>query len=396
MRRVRVVSHIELEPKIEIGRRSRDEADYAIISKLGRATVAAPNKEPKISEVKDINIDSEERIISPHEITTEFPQSKDSAETVLGSRQRIREIISNPTTSSRLLVIVGPCSIHDTKAALEYAHWLKPLQEQYSDSLEIVMRTYLEKPRTTIGWEGFIEDPDFDKTYNKDKGLRNARKLLLDITELGLPASTELLNTATPQYLDDLISWGAIGARTVESQLHRKLASGVSFPVGFKNGTGGGVQIAADAIETAKHPHVMDGINNAGMYYRFKTKGNEFGHMILRGGSRGPNYSKENIEKAIQILEKDGLTPAIMVDASHKNSGSDHRKQIAVVQSVAEQISEGNQNIVGLMIESNLVEGRQDKAIEYGKSVTDECAGLEQTEAMLDIAARAQRNRALR
>ncbi len=367
----------------------RGNAEIIAVLGIARSVV---DQRPKMEEtIKDVNIKSTMRPVSPLEVANKYPQTEESARTVLSSRRAIAEIITNPTTNNRLLVVVGPCSIHDPEAALEYAKWLQPLRIMYADRLEIVMRTYVEKPRTTIGWEGFVEDPHLDKSYDKDAGLLKSRKLLLAITELGIPVTMELLNTATPQYLDELISWGAIGARTVESQLHRKLASGVSFPVGFKNGTGGGIDIMINAIKAAQHSHHMDGIDRLGSAARIETKGNKLLHAILRGGGGKPNYLKQDIQEVTQQMTKQGLVPAVMVDCSHVNSNSDFTQQPAVAEAVAQQVADGNSYIIGAMIESNLVPGRQDVAegreLLYGQSITDSCVGLTETQAMLEMLA---------
>lgn len=326
-----------------------------------------------------------EPISSPNEIIGEIQQSEKSAETVVKGREAVKNIIHGK--DDRLLVVVGPCSIHDVDAALEYARWIKDQRKKYGDQLEIVMRTYLEKPRTTVGWKGIINDPHLDDSFDMELGLRKARKLLLDITELGVPVSTELLDLRTPQYIADLISWGAIGARTVESQLHRELASGVSFPVGFKNGTGGGIQIAIDAMHSASTGHSFLGIDMEGHTATIKTKGNRDTHIILRGSRNGPNYSIENIAEIQDLLIKSGQNTAIMVDCSHANSKKDYTLQPDVAHDIANQISKGNKNICGVMIESNLVEGAQKlkpgTELVYGQSITDACAGLDATSDML-------------
>lgn len=362
-----------------------------IIAMLGIARNVVDQR-PKMEEtINDVNIESAMRPIPPLEVANKFPQTVESAQTVLSSRRAIAEIITHPAADNRLLVVVGPCSVHDPEAALEYARWLKPMREEYGDRLELVMRTYLEKPRTTIGWEGFVEDPHLDGTHDKNTGLLESRKLLLAITEMGVPVTMELLNTATPQYLDELISWGAIGARTVESPLHRKLASGVSFPVGFKNGTGGGIDIMINAIIAARHPQYINGIDRLGSAAQFKTKGNKVLHVILRGGGGKPNYSEQAIQQVTRMMIERDLTPAIMIDCSHVNSNSDFTQQPMVAESVAEQVADGNQYIIGAMIESNLVPGRQDvvpgKELLYGQSITDSCVGLTETEAMLETLA---------
>ena len=326
---------------------------------------------------------------SPSQIIGEMPQPDSSAQTVLASRQAIKNIIQGD--DKRLLAIVGPCSIHDETAALEYAQWLSDQRQKFSGELELVMRTYLEKPRTTVGWKGIINDPHLDDSFDMETGLRISRRLLLKITELGVPVSTELLDLRTPQYTSDLISWGAIGARTIESQLHRELASGVSYPVGFKNGTGGDVQTAIDAMGSAEAKHSFIGIDMDGQTAVIKTKGNQDTHLILRGGGGKSNYDAENVAKTAVMLEAKSQNPKIMIDCSHSNSGKDYKNQLIVAKNVAQQLAAGNQNICGVMIESNLVEGNQkiSDSLTYGQSITDACAGLESTEQMLKTLAEA-------
>lgn len=325
---------------------------------------------------------------SPREVVEEIPQSEASAETVMNSRRTIEKIVGSKPGDKRLLVVVGPCSIHDVKAAKEYASWLKGLRDEYSDTLEIVMRTYLEKPRTTLGWKGIINDPDLDNSSDINKGLRISRKLLRDITELGQPVSYELLDVRTPQYISDLISWGAVGARTTESQIHRELVSGVSFPVGYKNGTGGSVQIVIDAITASKAGHIFMGIDMHGRSAAVKTKGNPYCHTVLRGSSKGPNYDEKSVKSVGEQLRVAGLNSAIMIDCSHANSGKDYHNQEKVLNDMASQIANGNEDICGVMIESNLIEGSQklvdkDKLV-YGQSITDGCVGLDTTARMLE------------
>lgn len=330
-------------------------------------------------------------ISSPNDVIGEIPQSETSAATVVFGRESVKNIIHGK--DKRLLVVIGPCSIHDTKAAYEYAKWVSEQREKYGQQLEIVMRTYLEKPRTTVGWKGIINDPHLDDSFDMEQGLRKSRKLLLDITELGVPVSTELLDLRTPQYIADLISWGAIGARTVESQLHRELASGVSFPVGFKNGTAGGIQIAVDAMHSAASKHSFLGIDMQGQTAMIKTKGNRDTHMILRGSKHGPNYQKEAVSDVVALLESSGQNPRVMIDCSHANSSKDYTKQAIIAEDVAEQVKNGNENICGVMIESNLVEGAQKlepgKKLTYGQSITDACVGLNVSAEILETLASA-------
>lgn len=330
-------------------------------------------------------------ISSPNDVIGEIPQSEISAGTVVYGRESVKNIIHGK--DKRLLVVIGPCSIHDVNAALEYAKWVCDQREKYGEQLEIVMRTYLEKPRTTVGWKGIINDPNLDDSFDMEKGLRKSRKLLLDITELGVPVSTELLDLRTPQYIADLISWGAIGARTVESQLHRELASGVSFPVGFKNGTAGGIQIAVDAMHSAASKHSFLGIDMQGQTAMIKTKGNRDTHLILRGSKHGPNYKKEAVSDVVALLKSSGQNSRVMIDCSHANSSKDYTKQAIVAEDVAEQVKNGNENICGVMIESNLVEGNQKlepgKKLTYGQSITDACVGLSVSAEILETLANA-------
>jgi 3-deoxy-7-phosphoheptulonate synthase len=282
---------------------------------------------------------------------------------------------------------VGPCSIHDTKAALEYADLLKAARDKYQGELEIVMRVYFEKPRTTVGWKGLINDPDLDSSFKINKGLRIGRELLLDINAKGLPAGCEFLDMISPQYLADLVSWGAIGARTTESQVHRELSSGLSCPVGFKNGTDGNVKIAVDAVQAASRPHSFLSVTKGGHSAIVRTRGNEDCHIILRGGNDGPNYSAEHIQAAADVVEQAGLKPKIMIDASHANSSKNPENQPLVMDDVAQQVETGDERIMGVMIESHLVAGRQDqepgKDLVYGQSITDGCIDWATTDKVL-------------
>ena len=297
----------------------------------------------------------------------------------------------------RLLVVVGPCSIHDPDAAREYATRLTKVRDELTGDLMIIMRVYFEKPRTTVGWKGLINDPNLDDSFEINKGLRIARKLLLDLNEMGMPAGTEYLDLISPQYVSDLVSWGAIGARTTESQVHRELSSGLSCPVGFKNATDGGLQVAVDAIGSAMNPHHFLSVTKEGKSAIFSTAGNKDCHIILRGGSDQPNYSPESINEAAELLEKSGLAPKIMVDLSHANSLKQHEKQIEVGESIAQQLSAGDMRIFGLMIESHLVSGRQNakpgQELAYGQSITDACLGWEDTETLLHSIAESVRER---
>jgi 3-deoxy-7-phosphoheptulonate synthase len=306
----------------------------------------------------------------------------------MAARNAIHAILN--ATDDRLLVIVGPCSIHDPIAAVDYAERLAALREQLADRLEIVMRVYFEKPRTTVGWKGLINDPDLDNSFNINKGLRLARNLLAALNNLGLPAGTEFLDLTTPQYIADLVAWAAIGARTTESQIHRELASGLSCPVGFKNGTDGDVRIAADAVRSASHPHHFMAVTKGGRSAIAATSGNEDCHIILRGG-KAPNYDADSVELAAAELSRAGLTPRIMIDASHANSGKRPENQPKVVADVARQISAGDARIMGVMIESNLVAGRQDvlpgAPLTYGQSITDGCIDWSTTVQALNVLA---------
>lgn len=332
-------------------------------------------------QTDDLRINEIREVLEPAKLVEDFPVSDVAANTVLNARQAIQNIMQGK--DDRLLLVTGPCSIHDTEAALEYADRLKPLIEKYQDDLFIVMRVYFEKPRTTVGWKGLINDPDLDNSFNINKGLKTARKLLLDLAERGIPAGTEFLDPISPQYLTDLISWGAIGARTTESQVHRELASGLSCPIGFKNATDGGLQIAVDAILSSSHPHHFLGVTKEGRSAILATKGNPDCHVILRGGSGQPNYDTANIDKAAERLRKANLPERLIVDCSHANSGKDHERQVEVGKEVAAQIAAGEQRIFGIMLESNLIGGRQNlvdgKAAVYGQSVTDACMSWEAT-----------------
>ncbi len=343
----------------------------------------------------DLRITSLTEIDSPEQILEQFPRSEKATQTTVRSRAAIHDILSGK--DKRLLAIVGPCSIHDPASAMEYAGKLNQLRNELSDHMEIVMRVYFEKPRTIVGWKGLINDPELDGSFNIDQGLRTARELLLNINELGLPAACEFLDMATPQYLADLVSWVAIGARTTESQIHRELSSGTSCAVGFKNSTAGDIQIAIDATRSAAEPHHFLAITKQGKSAIASTKGNPDCHIILRGG-QGPNYDAKSIEHACDLLEKSGLHPVLMVDASHANSGKDHNKQPAVLAEIGQQISTGDNRIVGIMAESHLVAGAQKqipgKPLVYGQSITDSCMDWETTETALRKLAKdvAQRN----
>lgn len=343
----------------------------------------------------DLRIESIKAVSPPAEVCAEIPISDKAADTTLETRRAIHNIMTG--ADDRLLVIAGPCSIHDPAVAKDYAQRLKPLIDKYSDDLLIVMRVYFEKPRTTVGWKGLINDPDLDGSFAINKGLRVARQLLLDLNDMGVPAGTEYLDLVTPQYITDLISWGAIGARTTESQVHRELASGLSCPVGFKNGTDGAIKIAIDAIRAASQPHHFLSLTKDGTSAIFATSGNPDCHIILRGGNGAPNYDAASIDAAARELEKAGLPLNIMVDFSHANSQKEHERQIEVGRDVANQLAGGEKRIMGVMIESNLVPGRQDvkegEELTYGQSITDACLGWDQTVPVIDLLANAAHQR---
>jgi len=345
-------------------------------------------------QTDDLRINKTTEVSSPAEVHAAFPISEKAAETVYKTRQSIHNMLNGK--DDRILVVTGPCSVHDLKAAKEYADQLQGLCEELKDDLLIVMRVYFEKPRTTVGWKGLINDPDLDGSFHINKGLLQARELLAYVNDLGVPAATEYLDPISPQYISDLISWGAIGARTTESQVHRELASGLSCAVGFKNGTDGGLQVAIDAIRAAAQPHHFMSLTKAGHSAIFSTFGNEDGHLILRGGTR-PNYDTESVNIAAEDLEAAGLEPHIMIDLSHANSRKKHAKQIDVGRDVAGQVARGDDRIFGVMIESFLVEGRQDwhpeKELTYGQSLTDACINWEDTVPLLRQLAEAARER---
>jgi 3-deoxy-7-phosphoheptulonate synthase len=336
-------------------------------------------------QTKDLRIIGTKEIQTPEALMQELPLSELAADTITEARQQIYDVLDGK--DDRLVVIVGPCSIHDTDAAHEYADRLKKLKDELKQELIIVMRVYFEKPRTTVGWKGLINDPDLDGSFHINKGVRKARELLLSLAEKGIPAGHEYLDLISPQYISDLVSWGAIGARTTESQGHRELASGLSCPVGFKNGTDGGVQVALDAMGAAKGSHHFISITLQGNSAIFTTAGNDYTHVILRGGSDRPNYDRVSVAKVTAKLEASGLNPRLMIDTSHANSQKQHQKQIEVCRDIIHQIKTGQDNIFGLMIESNLVAGRQDykegAELTYGQSITDACIGWEESETLL-------------
>lgn len=336
-------------------------------------------------ENDDTRIGKIEQVLPPIALLEKYPASSVAVKTVENARNEAHNIIHGE--DDRLLVVIGPCSIHDPKAALEYAKRIKLMREKYQDTLQIIMRVYFEKPRTTVGWKGLINDPYLNNTYALNDGLRIARKLLSDINDLTVPTAGEFLDMITPQYLADFMSWGAIGARTTESQVHRELASGLSCAVGFKNATNGGVKIALDAIGAAEAPHHFLSVTKFGHSAIVSTKGNEDCHIILRGGDNGPNYSEQDVAEVCDELAKAGYRAHVMVDFSHANSCKQFKKQLDVSREVARQIAAGSNKIFGVMIESHLVEGRQDlvegKPLTYGQSITDSCIGWEDSENVL-------------
>ncbi len=325
-------------------------------------------------------------LLSPTDLKAELPISDAQAEVVAAARDRIRAIMRGD--EQRVLVVVGPCSIHDPAAALDYARKLVDLRTTLADRLEIVMRVYFEKPRTITGWKGLINDPHLDGSFDINTGLRRARRLLLDLATLGMPTATELLDPIVPQYTADLISWAAIGARTTESQTHREMASGLSMPVGFKNGTDGGLQIAVNAIESARHPHRFLGISNDGRVAIVATTGNADAHLVLRGGQKGTNFDAANVADATARLKSLKVTPRVMVDCSHDNAAKDHARQVSVLDDIAGQFAAGSDSVLGVMIESHLVAGRQAipkdlSQLVYGQSITDACVDFDTTRGML-------------
>jgi 3-deoxy-7-phosphoheptulonate synthase len=344
----------------------------------------------------DLRIEGLKPLIPPAILIEEIPLPYAGQTFVSAARHHVNRIITGE--DDRLLVVVGPCSIHDTKAALEYAGKLLPLRQQLAGELDIVMRVYFEKPRTRSGWKGLINDPYIDGSFKINDGLRIARKLLVDLTAMGLPVGCEFLDTISPQFIADCVSWGAIGARTTESQVHRELASGLSMAVGFKNGTDGNVKIAIDAIHAAQTPHHFLSITKQGVAAIVHTKGNTVGHLILRGSTQGPNYSSEHVKKVAKDLADAGLRPGIIIDCSHGNSQKDHNRQPIVARDVASQIAAGENAIIGVMLESHLKAGNQKEApldkLEYGKSITDACIAFEDTAAVLtDLAAAVKKRR---
>lgn len=335
--------------------------------------------------IVDTRINNVLPLLPPVAIIEKFPTTADADQLVCQTRNAISNCLHGK--DDRLVVITGPCSIHDPIAAIDYAKRLLPLRQKYADQLEVIMRVYFEKPRTTVGWKGLINDPNLDNSYDINNGLRIARKLLVDVNALGVPAATEFLDMISPQYIDELISWGAIGARTTESQIHRELSSGMSCPIGFKNATDGSAKIAVDAVVAAQHEHTFMTVTKMGHVAIAHTKGNDDCHIILRGGKE-PNYHSVAVANACELLKAAGLPESVMIDFSHSNSSKKFKKQLDVCHDVATQISSGSNRIFGVMIESNIVEGRQDlcedlSKLVYGQSVTDACVSFEDTEAML-------------
>jgi len=344
-----------------------------------------------LSRTDDLRIDQIRPLIPPAIVMEEIPASERQMETTTKAREAAARIVSGE--DDRLLIVIGPCSVHDPKAGLEYAERLKAVADRLAGDLMIVMRTYFEKPRTTVGWKGLINDPNLDGSFNINQGLRVARSFLRDVVELGMPTGTEFLDPISPQFVADLVSWGAIGARTTESQVHRELASGLSMPVGFKNGTDGDIQIAVDAVNSASHPHHFLSVTKQGLAAIVSTRGNQACHVILRGGSRGPNFDAEHVQASLKTLKKAGIQRGIMVDTSHANSQKDHNNQPKVAANLAEQVASGNRGLMGVMIESHLRPGRQNitpgKALEYGVSITDACIGFDDTVPVLEGLAQA-------
>ncbi len=337
-------------------------------------------------QVSDINIESYNHLISPGELKREFPLSEKAKENVINKRNEIKKILSRE--DSRKILIVGPCSIHNPEEALEYAEKIASFQEKVKDKFMILMRTYFEKPRTTIGWKGLINDPNLNGSFDIEKGLRTSRKLLLEINELGVGCATEFLDPTVPQYLSDLVSWTAIGARTTESQPHRELASGLSMPVGFKNTTQGTVKPAINSLKSVSKSHSFLGINPHGKTSVIKTKGNQYCNIILRGGSEGPNYQEDSVKEIQERLEKSEVNPGLIIDCNHGNSNKEFKKQKEIFRNILNQIKQGNNRILGLMIESNLEEGNQKltenpEELKKGISITDSCLGWKDTENLI-------------
>lgn len=348
-----------------------------------------------LTTTDDLRIDSLRPLISPALLIEEYPLLAQDIAFINQTRREASKIIHGK--DNRLLVVVGPCSIHDEKAALEYGQRLSPLIKQYQSDLHILMRVYFEKPRTTVGWKGLINDPNLDNSFNINQGLKKARRLLLQLNQMGVGTGTEFLDTIIPQFISDLISWGAIGARTTESQIHRELTSGLSMPVGFKNGTGGNVQVAIDAIGSARHPHHFLSVTKDGIPAIVSTKGNQDAHVILRGGKNKTNFDAHSVKEVLGMQEKANLEQRVMIDCSHGNSGKDHTKQAFVLDNITQQLAAGEQGIGGVMIESHLIAGNQalthkDQLV-YGQSITDSCIDWHETTHLLDNLAKASQRR---
>jgi len=343
----------------------------------------------------DLRIKNITEVLSPRALHEQYPLTETAAQTVYDTRQQIHNILAG--RDDRLLVVIGPCSIHDPAAARDYASRLKGQIEKHKDNLLIVMRVYFEKPRTTVGWKGLINDPDLNESFHINKGLGLARSLLSDINNMGVPAGSEFLDLISPQYLADLIAWGAIGARTTESQGHRELASGLSCPVGFKNGTDGGFKVAVDAIRAANNPHIFMSMTKDGHSAIFETTGNDDCHVILRGGNDSPNYEEKFVKEAVAQLQSAGVEDKLMIDCSHANSSKQYERQMIVADSIAEQLSTGTPHIMGVMIESHLEEGRQDiepgKQLTYGQSITDACINWDNSLTVLETLSKAVETR---
>ncbi|MDJ0773293.1 MAG: 3-deoxy-7-phosphoheptulonate synthase [Mastigocoleus sp. MO_167.B18] len=338
------------------------------------------------NKIFDTNIENYHVLLTPQEVKSQLPLTDLAKETVLKYRQEIRDILD--LKDRRKFIVIGPCSIHNTDLAVEYSQRLKNLSDRVKDKILLVMRVYFEKPRTTVGWKGLINDPEMDDSFQIEKGILLARKLLLQIAELGLPAGTEALDPIVPQYISELIAWSAIGARTAESQTHREMSSGLSMPVGFKNGTDGNIQVALNALHSAKNPHHFLGINKQGEVSVVQTKGNDYGHVILRGGNGKPNYDQTSIQLVEEQLKKANISPRLVIDCSHGNSKKNYTLQASVLENIVQQIVDGNTSIVGMMMESNLHEGNQKipsnlEDLKYGVSVTDACIGWEETEKII-------------
>lgn len=347
--------------------------------------MTSPDPQTQFDQIQDVNVRSALSLVSPDDLKARFPVTEQSAKTVIRDREILKQVLAGE--DDRLVIIAGPCSIHDTNAAMDYAQRLAKLAKQVEERMLVIMRVYFEKPRTTTGWKGLIYDPDLNDTFEMERGISIARELLIKINELGLSTATEFLDPFVPQYIADLISWAAIGARTTESQTHRQMASGLSMPVGFKNSTTGDLQIAINAMLSSRAPHAFLGIDGEGRACVINTKGNPWGHAILRGGDGMKNFDPTSIANASALLEQNNLSPALMIDCSHANCDKQFEKEAEVWKSVIQQRAEGNSNIFGLMLESNIDEGAQKltddlSALKYGVSITDQCVGWEETEEL--------------